>query len=191
MTALGLGEEAGMPIRHPILSVLTVFLLLSSPDGRLSGTQPATQRPVDQAQTRVAVVDLPAVEKAFGVSIEAYQQQRLSPVNTKFEDMRAIQLRILKEKDTMDPGLSSQLQQQVQQLKKEIAQEEQAAFRDVQSRRTTQRAMLQEHLSKVATSRGFHVVLNRGESTVLWADPVIDVTADVIAAMTGPARERH
>lgn len=177
-----------MPVRSALLAAMIVSLAVVSAQSQPPGSQPAKQGPGAQAPSRVAVVDLQALERAVGGSVEAFQEQRLAPVNAKFEEMRTIQLRILKEKDTLDPELYSQLQQQVQQLKKDVAQEEQAAFRDVQSRRTTQRATLQEHLARVAAARGFQLVLSRGEATVLWADSAIDVTGDVIKSLTGQDR---
>jgi Skp family chaperone for outer membrane proteins len=177
-----------MHFRNAFLAVMTLILTAIPAQDQLRGAQSAKEASTAQSMSRVAVVDLQALERAAGGSVEAFQQQRLVPVNAKLEEIRTIQLRILKEKDTLDPESSIQLQQQVQQMKKEVAQEEQAAFRDVQSRRTAQRAMLQEHLAKVAAARGVQLVLNRGEAAVLWAEPGIDLTADVIKAMTSPAR---
>jgi len=177
-----------MPFRNTLLAVMTVSLSVIPAQSHPSWGQAAKQGPAARVPSRVAVVDLQALERAVGGSVEAFQQQRLAAVNAKFEEMRALQLRIIKEKDTLDPEVYSQMQQQVQQLKKETALEEQAAFRDVQSRRAAQRATLQEHLARVAAARGFQLVLNRGESAVLWSDPVIDITDDVIKSLTNPVR---
>jgi Skp family chaperone for outer membrane proteins len=177
-----------MPFRNTLLAVMTLSLLVIPAQSHPSGKLAAKQGPASRVPSQVAVVDLQTLERAVGGAVEAFQQQRLAAVNAKFEEMRALQLRIIREKDTLGPEVCSQMQQQVQQLKKETAQEEQAAFRDVQGRRAAQRATLQEHLARVAAARGFQLVLNRGESAVLWSDPGIDVTDDVIKSLTNPAR---
>jgi len=177
-----------MSISNPMLAVFTFLLSTYLAQDPSSGIRPAEQGPAVQAPTRVAVADLQAIEKASGGAVEAFQERRLDPVRAKAEELRTLQLRILKEKALMDPEVSTELQQQAQQLKQDIAQEEQAAFSDVQRRRASQRSEIQAHLARIAAARRVQLVLNRGDAAVLWADAAIDLTADVITSMTGAAR---
>lgn len=177
-----------MCISNPMLAVFTFLLSTYLAQDPSSGIRLAEQGPAGQAPTRVAVADLQAIEKALGGSIEAFQEQRLAPVNAKAEELRTLQLRILRERDTLAAEVYEQMQQQARQLKQDITQEEQAAFRDVQSRRAAQRAALAEHLAKVAAARHVQIVLNRREAAVLWVDSAIDLTDDVIKSVKSAVR---
>jgi len=177
-----------MPIRNLLLAAFAVILPVLLVHASSSGASPAIQGPAAAPPVRVAVADFQAIEKASGGEVEAFQERRLEPVRAKAEELRTLQLRILKEKAVMDPAVSTELQQQAQQLKQDIAQEEQAAFSDVQRRRASQRSEIQAHLARIAAARGVQLVLNRGDAAVLWADSAIDLTAEVITSMTARAR---
>jgi Skp family chaperone for outer membrane proteins len=184
-----------MLYRHAVLPVFAL-LTFAAPQQGTKPTPPPRPRaeaavPVaaERPATRVAVVNIAALEQASGVeSVETYQERRVQAVAAKYEEIRSRELRIAAETKTLTPELRDQLQTEIRRLKQELDQEQKAAFQDVQKQRTRRHDVVMEHIAKVAAAQGIQLVLNRSEAAVAWTDATIDITKDVVASMKAAAK---
>jgi Skp family chaperone for outer membrane proteins len=141
------------------------------------------------ASTRVAVIDLAAVERAAGGETdESFTAKQTPPISEKWEQIRTVETRLLKEADTLSSDEKFALQQDVKRMRAELDQSQHAAFAAVEALRSGRDASLAQAISRTAAALGYQVVLSKKEAAVVWTDASVDITAAVVAALKLQAR---
>jgi outer membrane protein len=179
-------------------------------------TQPAptAQQPTPQPQVKPAPAPRPFPEgakigfvvlqriandsadgKASTAKLQAFQTKKAAELGEKNKQLQALQQKLEKEGSVMSAGAQGDLQKQVERLTTELQRSQQDAQAELQElqgqlqQQFTQR--VEPILAQVGQEKGLHFIFNGPDSGMVWADPGLDITADVIkkldaAATTAP-----
>jgi Skp family chaperone for outer membrane proteins len=157
-----------------------------------------------QQITRIAVVDLSKVIAACSKDAEAVKnfEQKKSQVQTDIDKMSAEIMRLMAQKaesdKSGDKASSQRYREQIEAKTKSLTDfvNVKQAELDAQAKKLGETDVFSKGLYKqiqnVAETEGYSLVLNlkSGDSvmtSVLWYSPMIDITADVIQALTESA----
>jgi len=175
----------------------------------LMGVVPAlAARPISvsgQQITRIAVVDLSKVIAAFSKDSEAVKdfEKEKSQVQSDIDAMSAEIMRLMTQKadadKTGDKAASLKLRDDIDAKTKaltDFVSAKQVELDNQAKKLATTDAFskdLYKQIQNVAETEGYSLVINLKSSdsvmnSVLWYSPTIDITADVIEALTGTPR---
>lgn len=168
-------------------------------------TQPAptAQQPAPQPQVRPAPAPRPFPEgakigfvvlqriandstegKASTAKLQAFQTKKAAELGEKNKQLQALQQKLEKEGSVMSASAQGDLQKQVERLTTELQRSQQDAQAELQElqgqlqQQFTQR--VEPILAAVGQEKGLHFIFNGPDSGMVWADPGLDITADVI-----------
>jgi outer membrane protein len=185
-----------------LASVLSLALLAGPVYGQAAAQapqQPAPAPPAAQAAqpprpfpegARIAFVDIQRVvnESAEGKKANA---RVVALIEKKRTDLVEREKTIQGNRDKLEKGAGVMSPQAQQQLQREIEQQE-FSFRQAQQDAQDEVQQLQQELQlefqkrltpvmdAVAQARGLHMIFNRFEAGLVWADLGLDITADVL-----------
>jgi outer membrane protein len=122
--------------------------------------------------------------KASTAKIQALQQKKAAELNDKNKQLQTIQQRLEKEASVMSSTAQGDLQKQAERLQTEIqrfTQDAQQEIQDLQNQLMQAfEQRIQPILQQVGQEKGLHFIYNAPDSGIVWADPGLDVSADVI-----------
>ena len=140
---------------------------------------------------RAAYVDLArvAAESTDGMAanlrVEQLSQDKITQLEGRNLELQAAQQKLNQNASVMSAEAQLQLQQEIQRLSLEVERMTQDAEAEVgQLQQTLQlefQAKLVPAINRVAAVKGLQFIFNAGEGGLIWADPALDISADVIA----------
>jgi outer membrane protein len=149
----------------------------------------AAPRPFPEG-ARVAYVILQRIAnesadgKAATTQIQALQQKRATELNERTKQLQGLQQKLEKEASVMSTTAQTDLQRQMERLQKDIerfTQDAQAEIQDLQQQLQQQfEQRIQPVLDQVGQEKGLHFIYNAPDSGIVWADPSLDISEDVI-----------
>ena len=151
--------------------------------------QPPAPKPFPQgAKVAYVVLQRIANESADGrvatTRIQALQQKKAAELNEKNKQLTGMQQKLEKEGSVMSASASAELQKSIEKLNVELQRFTQDAQAEVQELQQQLQQEFQERLtpviSSVATEMGLHFVFNGPDAGLVWADPALDISTDVI-----------
>lgn len=164
--------------------------------------QPTAQppRPFPEG-AKVAVVNIQRVAqestegKAATAKVQALHQQKTQQLNEMNKKLQADQQRLQQQQTVMNEQARSQLERDIERQQKEVQRFSQDAQEEVQNLQGDLQEDFQRKLlpviQQVVQEKGLHLLLSLQDAGVVWWDPGLDVTADVIkrfdAATGAPA----
>ena len=166
---------------------------------------PATQKPpapaAAQAPPRVpfqtglkyAFVDLQDVAqssaqgKAFNAKVLALQEQKVKELQDKNKALTAAQEKLEKGATVLNDTARAGLQGEIEKLQRDIQRYTEDAQQEIQAlTQQLQQAFYQvltPVIEKVAKEKQVHFIFDAQQSGLVWADPSLNLTADVIQAL--------
>ncbi|HLG54484.1 MAG TPA: OmpH family outer membrane protein [Vicinamibacterales bacterium] len=172
---------------------------------------PATQKPAAPAPAAAAAlpplpkfqdgfkyayvrVDRIAAESAEGRvaadRIKSLQEQKQRELQEKNKNLLAAQQKLDSGGSVLSDAARTQLQTEIERQQRDLQRFTEDAQQDVQSLAATVEEDFNRKLTpiidKVAKDKQVHFVFNATQSGLVWADPGMDLTGDVIAAMNAP-----
>jgi outer membrane protein len=139
---------------------------------------------------RIAYVVLQRVanESAEGKTatarIQALQQKKAAELNEKNKQLQSIQAKLEKEGSVMSATATADLTKQAEKINTEIqrfTQDAQAEIQDLQNTLQQQfQTRIEPVLAQVGQEKGLHFIFNGPDSGLVWADPGLDISVDVI-----------
>jgi len=172
---------------------------------------PATQKPAAPAPAAAAAlpplpkfqdgfkyayvrVDRIAAESAEGRAaadrIKSLQEQKQRELQEKNKNLLAAQQKLDSGGSVLSDAARTQLQTEIERQQRDLQRFTEDAQQDVQSLAATVEEDFNRRLTpiidKVAKDKQVHFVFNASQSGLVWADPGMDLTGDVIAAMNAP-----
>lgn len=172
-------------MRH-VLSSSVLVLGIGVSLATLTAQGPARTDAAPASGPRVGVVDRQAVERAAAggaESVEAYQQRKMGELTAIQDAIRVLQKRILDGGDSLAPEAREEILAEIRRRQEEWRKADQATKDELKTRAQRHTGLVAEHIAKIAAKRGLEVVLDRSAAAVLWTNPVVDLTNDVIAAL--------
>ena len=150
---------------------------------------PAVQRPFPTG-TKYAFVNIQriAAESAAGKTlagkVQALNQQKVNELNEKNKALQATQQKLDAGASVLSATAVAQLQKEIERQQIDIQRFTEDAQQDVTNLQTQLQDEFQVRLSpiiqQVATERGLHMLFSVVDSGLVWADPALDISAEVI-----------
>ncbi len=139
---------------------------------------------------RYAYVDLAriAAESAEGRAanqqVQQLSEQRVQAIQGRQQELQASQLKLQQNASVMSPEAQLALQQEINRIGLEVERMSQDAEAELAQLQQTLQLAFQNRLipaiNQVATSKGLRFIFNAGEGGLIWADPALDISADVV-----------
>lgn len=149
----------------------------------------APPRPFPEgAKVAYVVLQRIANESADGrvatTRIQALQQKKAAELTDKNKQLAAAQQKLEKEGSVMSVTAQGELQKQIDRLTVEVqrfTQDAQAEVQELQQQLQQEfQQRLEPVLQTVAQEKGLQLVFNGPDAGLVWADPALDISADVI-----------
>lgn len=125
--------------------------------------------------------------KAFNSRVQALQDQKVKELQDKNKQLQAAQDKLEKGASVLADSARASLQAEVERLQRDIQRFTEDAQQEIQT--LTQQLqgdferMLMPIIDKVAKEKQVHFVFDAAQSGLVWADPSMNLTGDVIAAL--------
>ena len=158
---------------------------------------PAPQRVPFQTGLKYAYVNLQVVAtesaqgKAFNGKVQALQTQRVKELEDKNKAMQANQQKLEKGATVLNDQARAQLQSEIEKQQRDIQRATEDAQQELQGLTQQLQAEFEKlvlpALDKVAREKQVHFVFDAAQSGLVWADPSMDLTADVVKALDSGA----
>jgi Skp family chaperone for outer membrane proteins len=165
---------------------------------------PATQKPATPAPPqprfqdgfKYAYVRLDMIAgqssegRAAAEKIKTLQEQKSRELNEKNKNLQAAQQKLESGGSVLSDAARAQLQMEIDRQQRDLQRFTEDAQQDVQALAQQVEEDFNRKLTpiidKVAKEKQVHFVFNAAQSGLVWADPGMDLTAEVIAAMNAP-----
>jgi len=154
---------------------------------------PAPPAPKFQDGLKYAYVNVQAIAgasnegKAMAAKIQGLQEQKAKELNDRNRQLQASQDKLEKGGSVMSDQARQQVQLDIERQQRDIQRFTEDAEQDLQS--LSQQLQVEFFQTKllpvidaVAKQKGVHFVFNAAESGLIWADPGLDLTGDVLQA---------
>jgi outer membrane protein len=144
---------------------------------------------------KVAWVDLQAVAstssegKAARTKIDALQAKKLSELQEKQKTLQALQQKLQSGGSVMNDSARDAAEKEIDRLNRDLQRAQQDAQDEVQGLQRDLQMDFQRKLlpliAQVASEKGLHMVFSYGDSGLVWAEPALDITNDIIKRLDG------
>lgn len=166
---------------------------------------PATQKPAAPAPAakfqdgfKYAYVNMAAVAaqsndgRAAAEKLKAFQEQKTRELQDKQKTLQAAQQKLESGGSVLSEAARTQLQTDIDRQQRDLQRQTEDAQQDVQNlaqqvEEDFTRKVL-PIIGKVAQEKQIHFVFNAQQSGLIWAEPGMDLTTEVITAMNGGAK---
>jgi outer membrane protein len=122
--------------------------------------------------------------KAASAQIQALQTRKANELNEKNKQLQGLQQKLEKEGAVMNATAQGDLQKQIERLNVDIQRFTQDAQQEIQELQAQLQQQFEQRvtpvLAQVGEEKGLHFIFNGPDSGLVWADPGLDITADVI-----------
>ena len=172
-----------------------------------AGQKPATpQPPAPQPQppkpfpegAKVAFVDLQVIAsnsvegKAATAQLEEYRKKKNAEIAEKTKEAQAIQTKLQQGGNVLNEQARSQAEKDLQKLQRELQALQEDANAELQDMTQKLQMQFQERLNpviqQVATEKGLHMVFSVRDAGIIWGDPGVDLSAEVIKRFDAAAK---
>ena len=150
------------------------------------------------AGAKIAYVDFQRIaqESAEGKSsaqkINALIQKKQAESNEKAKKLQADQAKLQQTGSVMSDTARTQLEKEIERQQLEGQRFQQDATAEVTELQTELNTEFQKKLlpvlTQVAQERGLQMLLSRGDAGIIWGEPGLDLSADVIKKLDGAAK---
>ena len=144
------------------------------------------------AYLRVDVIAANSVEgRAANEKVKALNDQKVRELNERNKALQAAQQKLEQGGTVLNDVARAQLQQEVERQQRDIQRFTEDAQQDVQALQQQLQEDFQRKLNpvvdRVAKEKQVHMVFSAADSGLVWADPTMDLTADIIKAFDAAA----
>lgn len=131
--------------------------------------------------------------KASTAKIQALQQKKSTELQEKQKQLQGLEEKLKKEGSVMSSTAQADVQKQIERLQVDIQRFTQDAQQEIQELTTQLQGAFEQRmtpiLGQVGQEKGLHYIFNAPDSGIVWADPGLDITSDVIKRLdAGPAK---
>ena len=133
------------------------------------------------------VAQTSAQGKAFNAKVEALRDQKVKELESKNKQHQAAQDKLDKGGSVLADAARTALQADIERLQRDITRFTEDAQQEIQT--LTQQlqqqfeALLLPVIAKVANEKQVHFIFDAAQSGLVWADPSMNLTGDVIQAL--------
>jgi Skp family chaperone for outer membrane proteins len=144
------------------------------------------------AYLRVDVIAANSVEgRAANEKVKALNDQKVRELNERNKALQTAQQKLEQGGTVLNDVARGQLQQEVERQQRDIQRFTEDAQQDVQALQQQLQEDFQRKLNpivdRVAREKQVHMVFSAADSGLVWADPTMDLTGDIIRAFDAAA----
>jgi outer membrane protein len=144
------------------------------------------------AYLRVDVIAANSVEgRAANERVKALNDQKVRELNERNKALQTAQQKLEQGGSVLNDAARAQLQQDIERQQRDIQRFTEDAQQDVQALQQQLQEDFQRKLNpivdRVAREKQVHMVFSAADSGLVWADPTMDLTADIIKAFDAAA----
>jgi outer membrane protein len=160
-----------------------------APTSPATALAPTPPRPFPQG-TKFAFVNIQRIAsestegKVSTEKVRALNQQKVTQLNDMNKKLQADQSKLQTQTSVMSESARAQLEREIDRQQKEIQRFTQDAQEEVQQLQQDLQNGFQQRLlpviQKIVAERGLEILFSQNDSGIVWADPALDITADVI-----------
>lgn len=129
--------------------------------------------------------------KAATVKVQALNQKKVQELNEKNKALQADQQKLQAGGTVLSDSARAELEKKIERLQVDIQRATQDAQQEVQELQQQLQGEFERKLrpivQQVAQERGLLILFSAADSGIVWADPGLDITADVIRKFDGGA----
>ena len=133
------------------------------------------------------VAQTSAQGKAFNARVQQLQDQKVKELQDKNKQLQAAQDKLDKGASVLADSARASLQAEIERLQRDIQRYTEDAQQEIQTLTQQLQAdferLLMPIIDKVAKEKQVHFVFDAAQSGLVWADPSMNLTGDVIAAL--------
>lgn len=180
-----------------LVAVPTFAQAPARPAAPPAAAAPQAPQPKFQDGLKYAYINVQriAAESADGKAatdrVKALNDQKVKELNDKNRQMQAAQQKLDQGGSVLSDAARSQLQAEIERLQRDIQRFTEDAQQDVQALQQQLQEDFQRKLNpvidRVAREKQVHMVFSAADSGLVWADPGLDLTSDVIRAFDAAA----
>jgi outer membrane protein len=173
-----------------VLAALGVALAATPSFAQSPQPQPATPSSVAAAGGKFAFVNIQRVAsessegKASTTRVQALNQQKVTQLNDMNKKLQADQQKLQSQSGVLNDATRAQLERDIDRQQKEIQRFTQDAQEEVQQLQGDLQNTFQQKLlpviQQVVQERGLSILFSQADAGIVWADPTLDLTAEVI-----------
>jgi outer membrane protein len=171
------------------------------PTAPAAPTAPATPAPQPPRPfpegAKMAWVDLQIVAstssegKGARTKIDALQAKKVSELQEKQKTLQAAQQKLQSGGSVMNDSARDAQEKEIERLNRDLQRAQQDAQDEVAGLQRDLQMDFQRKLlpliAQVAAEKGLHMVFSYGDSGLVWAEPALDITQDIIKRLDGGA----
>ncbi len=172
------------------LAIAALGMMLGAAPSFAQTPQPATPASVAGAGGKFAFINVQRVAaessegKASTSKVQALNQQKVSQLNEMNKKLQGDQQRLQSQGTLLSEAARGQLERDIDRQQKEIQRFTQDAQEEVQNMQSDLQNTFQQKLlpviQQVVQERGLSILFSQADAGIVWADPGLDITAEVI-----------
>jgi outer membrane protein len=174
-------------------------LTLGAAPSYAQAPQPATPGSAAAAGAKYAFINVQRIAsessegKASTAKVQTLNQQKVAQLNDMQKKLTADQQKLQSGASVLNESARAQLERDIDRQQKEIQRFTQDAQEEVQQLQADLQNTFQQKLmpviQQVVQERGLDILFSQADAGIVWADPKLDITADVIQRFNaaGPA----
>jgi len=165
----------------------------TKPPAAPAAQQPAPPRVPFQTGLKYGYIQLQEVAqtsaqgKAFNARVQALQEQKVKELQDKNKQLQAVQDKLDKGASVLADAARASLQAEIEKQQRDIQRFTEDAQQEIMTLTQQLQAdferLLMPVIEKVAKEKQVHFVFDAAQSGLVWADPSMNLTADVIQAL--------
>ena len=129
--------------------------------------------------------------KGATAKIQALQQKKAAELQEKNKTLQGLDEKLKKEGSVMSATAQADMQKQMERLQTEIQRFTQDAQQEIQELQQQLQGAFEQRmtpiLGQVGQEKGLHFIFNAPDSGIVWADPGLDITNEVIKRLDAGA----
>lgn len=158
-----------------------------APQAPAAAPAPKFQEGLKYAYLNVQAIAANSAEgKTLNAKVQALQEQKGKELNEKNKQLQAAQDKLEKGGSVMNDQARTQLQLDIERQQRDLQRFTEDAQQDLQT--LTQQLQIEFErkltpiVDAVAKQKGIHFIFSAAESGLVWADPTMDLTPEVLIA---------
>ena len=159
---------------------------------------PAPARLPFPPEAKYAYLDLQRVAnesndgRAANERVQALSEEKIAEIEALNLDLQASQQKLQQNANVMSAEAQIQLQREIERLNRDVERMTQDAEAEVQELQQTLQLEFQQKLvpaiDRVAIAKGLEFIFSAGDGGLLWANPALDITTDVVLEVNTAAQ---
>lgn len=173
-----------------LAAVVALGLVLGAAPSFAQAPQPATPASAAGAGAKFAFLNVQRVAsessegKTSTSKVQALNQQKVQQLNDLNKKLQADQQKLQSQSSVLSEAARAQLDRDIDRQQKEIQRFTQDAQEEVQNLQNDLQQGFQQKLlpviQQVVAEKGIQILFSQADAGIVWADPTLDVTAEVI-----------